>query len=134
MSSGFPAQYKEAIKFATLAVATLRSIGNNIPAASGARSFGVLRQARAGTAKRPPRGAVVEQSLGVGTGLRKHPREVRQASTDHVERPVPLPGEVLGSDECAHRDLVEALNLVDEDAERAAVLGQSQRNVLDQLK
>jgi anhydro-N-acetylmuramic acid kinase len=39
---GLPAQYKEAIKFATLAFATQRGIGNNIPAASGARTFGVL--------------------------------------------------------------------------------------------
>jgi anhydro-N-acetylmuramic acid kinase len=39
---GLPAQFKEAIKFATLAVATLNSIGDNIPAASGAVRFGVL--------------------------------------------------------------------------------------------
>jgi len=39
---GLPAQYKEAIKFATLAVATQHGIGNNIPAASGAARFGVL--------------------------------------------------------------------------------------------
>jgi anhydro-N-acetylmuramic acid kinase len=39
---GLPAQFKEAIKFATLAVATLNSIGNNIPHASGASRFGVL--------------------------------------------------------------------------------------------
>jgi anhydro-N-acetylmuramic acid kinase len=39
---GLPAQFKEAIKFATLAVATLNSIGNNIPAASGAVRFAVL--------------------------------------------------------------------------------------------
>ena len=39
---GLPGQYKEAIKFATLAFATQHSIGNNIPAASGAATFGVL--------------------------------------------------------------------------------------------
>jgi anhydro-N-acetylmuramic acid kinase len=39
---GLPAQYKEAIKFATLAYSTQRSIGDNIPAASGAQRFGVL--------------------------------------------------------------------------------------------
>lgn len=39
---GLPAQFKEAIKFATLAVATLNSIGDNIPHASGAVRFGVL--------------------------------------------------------------------------------------------
>lgn len=39
---GMPAQFKEAIKFATLAVATMSSIGNNIPNASGATRFGVL--------------------------------------------------------------------------------------------
>lgn len=39
---GLPAQFKEAIKFATLATATLYQIGNNIPAASGAVQFGIL--------------------------------------------------------------------------------------------
>ena len=39
---GLPAQYKEAIKFATLGFATKNSIGDNIPAASGATKFGVL--------------------------------------------------------------------------------------------
>lgn len=39
---GLPAQFKEAIKFATLAVATLHQIGNNIPHASGARRMAVL--------------------------------------------------------------------------------------------
>ncbi|KAK4948074.1 hypothetical protein LTR10_013128 [Elasticomyces elasticus] len=39
---GLPAAYKEAIKFATLAFATKRSLANNIPAASGASSFAVL--------------------------------------------------------------------------------------------
>jgi anhydro-N-acetylmuramic acid kinase len=49
---GLPAQYKEAIKFATLAFATLHSVGNNIPAASGASTFGVL-----GKLVLPPRAA-----------------------------------------------------------------------------
>lgn len=39
---GLPFAYKEAIKFATLAFATVRGIGNNIPAASGAHRFGIL--------------------------------------------------------------------------------------------
>lgn len=49
---GLPAQYKEAIKFATLAYATQQSVGNNIPAASGAAAFGVL-----GKLVLPPRAA-----------------------------------------------------------------------------
>ncbi|HEY0188486.1 MAG TPA: anhydro-N-acetylmuramic acid kinase [Cellulomonas sp.] len=39
---GIPPQYKEAVKFATIAFATKRGIADNIPAASGARRFGVL--------------------------------------------------------------------------------------------
>lgn len=39
---GLPAPYKEAIKFATLAYATDRELGNNIPAASGASGFAIL--------------------------------------------------------------------------------------------
>jgi hypothetical protein len=39
---GMPAQYKEAIKFATLAFANKRSLANNIPAAGGAESYAVL--------------------------------------------------------------------------------------------
>jgi anhydro-N-acetylmuramic acid kinase len=39
---GVPAAFKEAIKFATLAHATVNQIANNIPAASGASKFGVL--------------------------------------------------------------------------------------------
>jgi anhydro-N-acetylmuramic acid kinase len=49
---GLPAQFKEAIKFATLAFATQNSIGNNIPAASGAEKFGVM-----GKLVLPPRAA-----------------------------------------------------------------------------
>jgi anhydro-N-acetylmuramic acid kinase len=49
---GLPAQYKEAIKFATLAYATQRAIGDNIPAASGAVRFGIL-----GKLVQAPRGA-----------------------------------------------------------------------------
>ncbi|WP_242615705.1 anhydro-N-acetylmuramic acid kinase [Sphaerotilus mobilis] len=49
---GLPSQFKEAIKFATLAFATLHSVGNNIPAACGARDFGVL-----GKLVLPPRAA-----------------------------------------------------------------------------
>ena len=39
---GMPPQFKEAIKFATLAHATVNKLGNNIPAASGASRFGIL--------------------------------------------------------------------------------------------
>lgn len=39
---GIPPQYKEAVKFATIAFASKRGIANNIPAASGAQRFGVL--------------------------------------------------------------------------------------------
>jgi anhydro-N-acetylmuramic acid kinase len=39
---GIPPQYKEAIKFATLAHATVNHLANNIPAASGATKFGIL--------------------------------------------------------------------------------------------
>jgi anhydro-N-acetylmuramic acid kinase len=39
---GIPAQYKEAIKFATLALAAQLNIANNIPAASGSSRFAIL--------------------------------------------------------------------------------------------
>jgi anhydro-N-acetylmuramic acid kinase len=39
---GIPAQYKEAIKFAALALAAQRQLANNIPAASGASRFAIL--------------------------------------------------------------------------------------------
>ena len=39
---GIPAQYKEAIKFAALALAAQNYLANNIPAASGASRFAVL--------------------------------------------------------------------------------------------
>jgi len=39
---GIPAQYKEAIKFGTLAYANMNSMANNIPAASGASKFAVM--------------------------------------------------------------------------------------------
>jgi anhydro-N-acetylmuramic acid kinase len=39
---GIPAQYKEAIKFATLAFATVNHLANNIPACSGATSYTIL--------------------------------------------------------------------------------------------
>jgi anhydro-N-acetylmuramic acid kinase len=39
---GMPSQFKEAIKFATLAHATINRLANNIPAASGAEGFGIL--------------------------------------------------------------------------------------------
>ena len=39
---GIPAQYKEAIKFAALALAAKLQIANNIPAASGASRFAIL--------------------------------------------------------------------------------------------
>lgn len=39
---GIPPQYKEAVKFATIAFSTKRSIGDNIPAACGAATFGIL--------------------------------------------------------------------------------------------
>lgn len=47
---GIPAQFKEAVKFATLAYATQRGLANNIPAASGAARFAVL-----GKTVQPPR-------------------------------------------------------------------------------
>jgi anhydro-N-acetylmuramic acid kinase len=52
---GIPAQFKEAIKFATLAHATVNHLANNIPAASGATKFGIL-----GKLVLPPRMAKVE--------------------------------------------------------------------------
>ena len=39
---GIPAQYKEAVKFATLALAAQLQLANNIPAASGASRFAIL--------------------------------------------------------------------------------------------
>lgn len=39
---GIPAQYKEAIKFAALALAAQLHLANNIPAASGASRFAIL--------------------------------------------------------------------------------------------
>jgi anhydro-N-acetylmuramic acid kinase len=39
---GIPAQYKEAIKFATLAFATINHLANNIPACSGATGYTIL--------------------------------------------------------------------------------------------
>jgi len=39
---GIPAQYKEAIKFAALALAAELHMANNIPAASGASRFAIL--------------------------------------------------------------------------------------------
>jgi len=47
---GVPAAFKEAIKFATLAHATVNLLANNIPAASGAKGFGIL-----GKLVQPPR-------------------------------------------------------------------------------
>jgi anhydro-N-acetylmuramic acid kinase len=47
---GIPAAFKEAIKFATLAHATVHGLANNIPAASGAKRFGIL-----GKLMQPPR-------------------------------------------------------------------------------
>jgi anhydro-N-acetylmuramic acid kinase len=47
---GIPAAFKEAIKFATLAHATVNQLANNIPAASGASRFGIL-----GKLVQPPR-------------------------------------------------------------------------------
>ena len=41
-SSAFPAQYKEAVKFAALALAAQLQLANNIPAASGASRFAIL--------------------------------------------------------------------------------------------
>lgn len=51
---GIPPQFKEAIKFATLAHATVNNLANNIPAASGAVKFGIL-----GKLVQPPRLAKV---------------------------------------------------------------------------
>jgi anhydro-N-acetylmuramic acid kinase len=47
---GVPAAFKEAIKFAVLAHATVNQLANNIPAASGANRFGIL-----GKLVQPPR-------------------------------------------------------------------------------
>jgi anhydro-N-acetylmuramic acid kinase len=47
---GIPAAFKEAIKFATLAHATMHGLANNIPAASGATRFAIL-----GKLVQPPR-------------------------------------------------------------------------------
>lgn len=47
---GIPPQFKEAVKFATLAYATQRGLANNIPTASGASRFAVL-----GKTVQPPR-------------------------------------------------------------------------------
>jgi anhydro-N-acetylmuramic acid kinase len=47
---GIPAAFKEAIKFAVLAHATVNLLANNIPAASGATHFGIL-----GKLVQPPR-------------------------------------------------------------------------------
>ena len=47
---GIPAAFKEAIKFAVLAHATVNLLANNIPAASGASKFGIL-----GKLVQPPR-------------------------------------------------------------------------------
>lgn len=51
---GVPAAFKEAIKFATLAHATINRLANNIPAASGAGQFAIL-----GKLVLPPRMAKV---------------------------------------------------------------------------
>jgi anhydro-N-acetylmuramic acid kinase len=51
---GIPPQFKEAVKFATLAYANMHELANNIPAASGATSFSVL-----GKRVLPPRVAKV---------------------------------------------------------------------------
>ena len=50
---GIPPQFKEAVKFGTLAYATQRHLGNNIPAASGASRFAVM-----GKTVYPPRFAL----------------------------------------------------------------------------
>lgn len=39
---GIPPQFKEAIKFGTLAYANINNLASNIPAASGAKSFATL--------------------------------------------------------------------------------------------
>jgi anhydro-N-acetylmuramic acid kinase len=51
---GIPPQFKEAVKFATLAYANINNLANNIPAASGAASFTIL-----GKCVMPPRLAKV---------------------------------------------------------------------------
>jgi len=47
---GIPSQFKEAIKFATLAFANIHGLANNIPAAGGASHFAIL-----GKTAQPPR-------------------------------------------------------------------------------
>lgn len=51
---GIPPQFKEAVKFATLAFANVNGLANNIPAASGASKFTIL-----GKRVEPPRAAKV---------------------------------------------------------------------------
>jgi anhydro-N-acetylmuramic acid kinase len=51
---GIPPQFKEAVKFATLAFANVNGLANNIPAASGASKFTIL-----GKRIEPPRAAKV---------------------------------------------------------------------------
>lgn len=51
---GIPPQFKEAVKFATLAFATINNLANNIPAACGASRFTVM-----GKLVRPPKAARV---------------------------------------------------------------------------
>jgi anhydro-N-acetylmuramic acid kinase len=56
---GIPPQFKEAIKFGTLAFANMNLLANNIPAASGASSYAVL-----GKVNWPPQMARVTPKIG----------------------------------------------------------------------
>lgn len=58
-----PPQYKEAVKFGTLAFATRRHLANNIPAASGASRFAVM-----GKTVYPPRFALESLAAGENRG------------------------------------------------------------------
>lgn len=58
---GIPPQFKEAVKFGTLAFATRKHLANNIPAASGASSFAVM-----GKTVLPPRYALERLSVEQG--------------------------------------------------------------------
>jgi anhydro-N-acetylmuramic acid kinase len=62
---GIPAQYKEAIKFAALALAAQRHLANNIPAASGASRFAILGKLVAALVWREAQGSRSGESSGI---------------------------------------------------------------------
>ncbi len=66
---GIPPQFKEAIKFGTLAFANMNLLANNIPAASGATSFGIL-----GKVNWPPQMARVNPDAAASRSSCRPPR------------------------------------------------------------